>query len=70
MAKLTSGRKAMLEELRDRGPGSYASYYPPLKWLVEQGFATMRISAHGSEIFEITKAGRRVLSEASKRESS
>ena len=57
--KMTASRRGMLEQLI-KEPGSYAEYYPPLKWALENGYAIKR-SGRYRETFEITKAGRDAL---------
>ena len=40
-----------------KSPGSYASYYPPLKWSVQQGYVEEIKGPNGSR-YQATAAGR------------
>jgi DNA-binding PadR family transcriptional regulator len=60
--KLTKARIGMMDQLA-REPGSYASYYPPLKWLLENGLAH-KTEGKYRDRYELTDAGRNALAEA------
>src|SRR5690348_10761306 len=44
-------------------PGHYASYYGPLKWLLEQGYAEKKDGRY-SDIYRLTASGRDALAKA------
>lgn len=55
--RLTRARQEMLEQLA-KEPGYYASYYPPMKWALLQGYAKERKGG-----YELTDAGRQCLAQ-------
>lgn len=59
--KWTRARIDMARQLA-KEPGGYASYYPPLRWLLEQGFAEVREGRY-SDSYRLTDAGRKALGE-------
>lgn len=56
--KLTAARRRMLEQLV-KEPGPYADYYPPLKWLLDNGYAEC-IQRDLSTTYQLTAAGKRL----------
>ena len=58
MKPLTLRRREMLEALaKSEHPYPAASWYPPLKWCLEQGYATEIEGTYGAR-YAITDAGR------------
>lgn len=56
--EMTKARREMLEQIK-KEPGHYATYYPPMKWAINQGFVEQ--TREHSGVFKLTQAGRDAL---------
>lgn len=62
MKGLTPARRGFLEQLiREGGSGAGADYYPPIKWLHENGLLEKREGRY-SNYWHVTDAGRAAVS--------
>lgn len=63
MKPLTLRRRELLEALsKSEHPYPAASWYPPLKWCLEQGYAT-EVKGSFGDYYAITDAGRAALTQ-------